>query len=78
MAHFAEIDSNNTVLRVIVIPDEHEQDGAQWCSNLLGGTWLQTSINNNIRGKFASPGDTYDPAEDVFVGREYVQEQEGS
>jgi hypothetical protein len=49
MAHFAEIDSNNKVLRVIVVADEHETNGAEWCHNLLGGTWIQTSYTNRIR-----------------------------
>ena len=48
MAHFAEIDSNNKVIRVIVIPDEEEHRGQDFCSiDLgLGGTWLQTSYNS--------------------------------
>jgi hypothetical protein len=29
MAHFAEIDSNNIVLRVIVVADEHEENGEE-------------------------------------------------
>ena len=39
MAHFAEIDADNTVLRVIVA------DTKEWCENNLGGTWVQTSYN---------------------------------
>ena len=49
MAHFAELDSNNIVLRVIVVADEHEDDGENWCNNFTGGTWKQTSYNANIR-----------------------------
>ena len=67
MAHFAEIDSTNTVLRVIVVADEHEANGAEWCNNLLGGTWVQTSYNNNIRKQYAGIGYTYDPVNDVFI-----------
>jgi hypothetical protein len=67
MAHFAEIDSNNTVLRVIVVADEHESNGAEWCHNLLGGTWIQTSFNNNIRKQYAGIGYTYDATADVFI-----------
>jgi hypothetical protein len=67
MAHFAEIDSTNTVLRVIVVADEHEANGAQWCSDLLGGTWVQTSYNHNIRKQYAGIGFTYDADADVFV-----------
>ena len=67
MAHFAEIDSNNKVLRVIVVADEHEANGAQWCNNLLGGTWIQTSYNNRIRKQYAGVGYTYDADADEFV-----------
>ena len=67
MAHFAEIDSNNKVLRVIVVADENETNGAQWCNNLLGGTWIQTSYNNSIRKQYAGAGYTYDTYADQFV-----------
>ena len=67
MAHFAEIDSNNKVLRVIVVADEHETNGAQWCNNLLGGTWIQTSYNNRIRKQYAGVGYAYDTDADQFV-----------
>lgn len=67
MAHFAEIGQDNRVLRVIVVPDEHEVDGEEWCASLLGGRWLQTSYNATIRGKFAGVGDTYDEELDEFV-----------
>jgi hypothetical protein len=69
MAHFAEIDSDNKVLRVLVIDNSQEHRGQEFLANDLGlgGTWLQTSYNNNIRGKYAAIGDTYDPINDVFV-----------
>jgi hypothetical protein len=67
MAHFAEINSTNTVLRVIVVADEHEANGAEWCNNLLGGTWVQTSYNGNIRKQYAGIGFTYDATGDVFI-----------
>ena len=67
MAHFAELDSNNVVLRVIVVSDEYENDGANWCNNLLGGTWIQTSYNGRIRKQYAGIGYTYNPEADVFV-----------
>ena len=34
MAHFAELDSNNVVLRVIVVSNDNEADGENWCKNL--------------------------------------------
>lgn len=67
MAHYAQIDANNVVTRVIVIPDEFEAHGSDYCASLLGGNWLQTSYNGSIRGRFAGVGDTYDPATDTFV-----------
>jgi hypothetical protein len=67
MAHFAEIDGNNIVQRVIVVPNAHEANGPQWCANLLGGTWLQTSYNATIRYNYAGIGFTYDPVRDAFI-----------
>ena len=67
MAHFAQIDGSNVVLRVIVVDNAHEADGANWCSNFLGGTWVQTSYNDNIRKNFAGIGYTYDAGRDAFV-----------
>lgn len=62
MAHFAEIDSNNKVLRVLVIPNEQEDRGQEFlaadCN--LGGTWVKTSYNATFGGKFAGTGDTWD------------------
>jgi hypothetical protein len=62
MAHFAEIDSNNKVLRVLVVPNEVEDRGQEYLANEigLGGTWAQTSYNATFGGKFAAIGDTYD------------------
>ena len=69
MAHFAEIDANNVVVRVIVVPDEEEHRGAEFCSDDLGlgGTWIQTSYNANMRKQFAGIGDVYNAELDVFL-----------
>jgi hypothetical protein len=67
MAHFAELDSNNIVLRVIVVADEHEADGENWCNNFAGGTWKQTSYNNKIRKQYAGIGMIYDVTKDKFI-----------
>jgi len=67
MAHFAEIDENNNVLRVIVISDSLESIGSEWCSQTFGGTWLQTSYNNRIRKNFAGIGYTYNSTLDAFI-----------
>ena len=47
MAHFAEIDENNIVTRVLVISDEQEHRGQEFLADELGlgGTWIQTSAN---------------------------------
>jgi len=69
MAHFAEIDNTNKVLRVLVVDNSQEHRGQEFLAEdcNLGGTWIQTSYNENIRGKFAGIGDIYDPINDVFV-----------
>lgn len=69
MAHFAEIDTNNVVVRVLVVPDEQESRGQDYLANdlSLGGRWIQTSYNNNIRKQYAGIGFTYDESADVFI-----------
>jgi hypothetical protein len=76
MAHFAEIDNNNVVLRVVVVDNkdtsdaqgvEKEHIGAAYLERLLGGTWKQTSYNGNIRKNYAGIGYTYNVALDAFV-----------
>ena len=76
MAHFAELDENNIVLRVIVVANadtanddgvEVESIGARFCQNLLGGRWVQTSYNCTFRKNLAAPGGCYDPVLDEFV-----------
>jgi len=70
MAHFAEIDPNGgTVLRVLVVPDEQEHRGQEYMADDLGlgGVWVQTSYNNNIRYNYAGIGYTYDSTRDAFI-----------
>lgn len=69
MAHFAEIDDNNIVKRVLVVSNDLEQRGADFLANELGlgGNWIQTSYNNNFRKQFAGVGYTYDPINDLFI-----------
>lgn len=67
MAHFAKIE-DGIVTQVVVVDNEHEADGEAYLNSLgLDGTWVQTSYNANIRGKFAGIGDIYDTENDVFV-----------
>jgi len=52
--HFAEIDANNIVLRVIVC------DSKEWCEKNLGGTWVRTYYSTS--GKtYAGAGYIYYP-----------------
>ena len=75
MAHFAELDENNIVKQIIVVHNnelldngiESEAKGIEFCQSLLGGTWIQTSYNNNIRGTYAGIGYSYNAAEDIFI-----------
>ena len=69
MAHFAEIDENNIVKQILVVDNSLEHRGADFLANDLGlgGTWIQTSYNHNIRKQFAGIGYTYDQVNDVFI-----------
>ena len=69
MSHWAEIDSNNNVIRVTV-GDNNDQagdEGYKWLIDNLGGTWIKTSYNSKIRGNFAGIGYIYLPLEDIFM-----------
>ena len=74
MAHFAQIE-NGIVVNVIVVHNnellvdgiEQEQKGVEFCQSLLGGTWVQTSYNGNIRKQYAGIGFSYNEVADVFV-----------
>jgi hypothetical protein len=83
MAHFAELDENNVVKQVIVVHNnelldengnESEQKGVDFCVAHYGGTWIQTSYNNNFRAYYAGAGMIYDPVNDVFVTPELPTE----
>ena len=65
MSHWAEIDNNNIVLRVLV--GHNYGDEGEAFFNGLGGTWVKTSYNGNIRKNFAGVGYTYDSTLDAFV-----------
>lgn len=69
MSHWAEIDENNTVIRVLVGDnnDPAGDEGYQWLIDNLGGTWIKTSYNNKIRKNYAGIGYTYDEARDAFI-----------
>lgn len=69
MAHFAEINQDNIVVRVLVVPNEQEHRGQDFLANdlKLGGKWVQTSYNSNIRANYAGIGFTYNKVYDVFI-----------
>ena len=67
MAHFAELDENNIVLRILVTDNDYPNEGYDWLVETLGGTWVQTSYNATIRKNFAGVGYTYDSERDAFI-----------
>lgn len=78
MAHFAQLDSNNTVVQVIVVGNadcldqngnESEAVGIAFCQSLFGADtqWLQTSYNGKIRKNYAGIGSVYDAQRDAFI-----------
>ena len=80
MAHFAELDNSNTVIRVVVVgndvttaagplgENDMHVDGETWCVNFFkGGTWKQTSYNHNFRKQYCGKGYTFDAAKDKFI-----------
>jgi hypothetical protein len=67
MAHFAEIDDKNIVIRVLVTDNHAPNEGYDWLIENLGGTWIQTSYNAKIRKNFAGIGFTYDQDLDAFI-----------
>ncbi len=74
MAHFAEL-IDGIVARVIVVSNadtasngvEDGAIGAAFCAYLLGGEWMQTSYNGNIRKNYAGIGYSYDAVRDAFI-----------
>lgn len=72
MSHFAEVNDQNIVLRVLVGDnnDPNGDEGYQWLLDNLGGTWIKTSYNGKIRFNFAGIGYTYDANRDAFIAPE--------
>jgi hypothetical protein len=77
MAHWAELDENNIVLRVIVGDNNDPDEGYQWLLDNLGGRWMKTSYNTEkgvhslggtpLRKNFGQVGFTYDEVRDAFI-----------
>ena len=66
MSHWAEIDSSNVVLRVLVGDNGAPDEGQSFMAS-LGGQWVKTSYNGNIRKNYAGIGYTYDATRDAFI-----------
>jgi len=66
MSHWAEIDSDNVVLRVLVGDNGAPDEGQSFMAS-LGGTWVKTSYNGTIRKNFAGIGYSYDESRDAFI-----------
>lgn len=77
MAHWAEIDENNFVIRVTVGSNEDSDEGYQWIIDNLGGRWIKCSYNTvhgihtgggtPLRWTYPSPGSPYIEDEDIFL-----------
>lgn len=72
MAHFAQLDGDNTVLQVVVVHNNEAPDeatGAAFCRSLYGAdtVWKQTSYNGTIRKNFAGVGYKFDSDRDAFI-----------
>lgn len=67
MSHWAELDENNIVKRVLVGDNNMPNEGYDWLIATLGGRWVQTSYNHNFRVRFASAGYSYDEERDAFI-----------
>jgi len=80
MAHFAELNSSNEVLQVIVVSNDDvdanggdlHADAEAFVKTIVphstgGVAWKQTSYNNNFRKQYAGIGVTYDASKDKFI-----------
>jgi hypothetical protein len=67
MAHAAELDHWDRVIRVIVVSNDLEPNVEQWCSDTYGGYWKQTSYSGSFRKNFAGIGYTYNADLDAFI-----------
>jgi hypothetical protein len=69
-AHAAQIDENNIVRDVIVIPymDDDDKKITEYCNSIgIEGTWIDCSYLGSRRGKYPGIGDRYDSVLDQFI-----------
>lgn len=76
MSHFAELDESNIVIRVLVGDNNMPNEGYDWLVENLGGRWVQTSYNDNFRGRFAGIGFIYDETNDIFINPAEIKNEE--
>jgi hypothetical protein len=69
MSHWAEVNTDNKVIRVLVGDnnDPAGDEGYQWLLDNLGGTWIETSQDGSIKKNYANKGYTYDATRDAFI-----------
>ena len=67
MSHFAQIDENNKVIQVLVGDNNAPDEGLSFFETIIGGRWIQTSYNGNIRKNFAAINYFYDETLDAFI-----------
>jgi len=77
ISHWAELDENNIVTRVLVGSNDDPDEGYQWLIDNLGGTWVRTSYNTQggvhslggtpLRKNYAGIGYSYDATRDAFI-----------
>jgi hypothetical protein len=69
MSSWAELDTQNIVIRVLSGDnnDPYGDEGYQWLLDNLGGIWVKTSYNGNIRYNYAGIGYKYDADADAFI-----------
>ena len=69
MSHWAELNNDNLVIRVLVgdNDDPNGDEGYQWLMDNLNGTWVKTSYSGKIRKNYAGIGYSYDENRDAFI-----------
>ncbi len=73
MAHYAQVNSDNVVVQVLVMDNDMETNQGEaaciaWLQDKVHtDAWVKTSYNNNIRKQYAGAGFTYDSSKDKFI-----------
>ena len=70
MSHWAELDKDNVVVRVLVGNNNDPDEGYQWLVDNLGGRWMQTSYN--ARGGKRKDPETSEPTDEAGFRKNYA------